>query len=347
MRVDWPDSGRVAQIAGALFIIMVGGCGSGEPPAPSGLKYTSPNLFPIGSAIAPLQPTVSGTVTQYSVAPALPAGLTINSTSGVVSGTPTAPTPATTYRITAQNSSGSVSFDLSIAVNASPGGIWVGTDPISLTPVLGLVAETGELFFNAGGAINGGVYYVGQFTVDGNTINADIDAIAMQSSHYPDSATWGMGTLGGQIIERTSIDGGVTVNTYPAPPAEGHTYSNSLSLTFSSQYNRASSLATIAGNYGPSSLALTISADGVLFAQDAVTGCVINGAITTIDTRFNMYAVTLSTMNCAAELGVPDGAQLKGLATLNNSQVPEYVLIRVADTVSAMKSAMTIAENRM
>jgi hypothetical protein len=74
---------------------------------------------------------------------------------------------------------------------------------------------------------------------------------------------------------------------------------------------------------------------------------VINGVITTIDTRFNMYAVTLSTMNCTTEFGVPDGAQLKGLATLNNSQSPEYVIIRAADTVSATKSAMEISMNRM
>ena len=232
-------------------------------------------------------------------------------------------------------------------VNASPGGIWVGTDPISLTPVLGLAAETGELFFDGGGAINGGVYYVGKFAVNGNTANANIDAIAMQNSHYPDGATWGTGTLGGQLVERTSIQGGITVNTHPVPPAEGHAYTESLSLTFSDQYNRASSLATIAGSYGPSSLALTISADGTLFAQDAVTGCVINGMITTIDVRFNMYAVALSTMNCASDFGVPNGAQLQGLATLNNSQAPEYVIIRAADTVSATKSAMEIVMNRM
>jgi hypothetical protein len=69
--------------------------------------------------------------------------------------------------------------------------------------------------------------------------------------------------------------------------------------------------------------------------------------ITTIDTRFNMYAVTLSPMNCAAEFGVPDGAQLKGLVTLNASQAPECVIIRAADTVSATKSAMTITMDRM
>ena len=60
-----------------------------------------------------------------------------------------------------------------------------------------------------------------------------------------------------------------------------------------------------------------------------------------------MYSIALSTMNCLAEFNVPDGAQLKGLATLNNSQSPEYVLIGAADTLSATKSAMTIAMNRM
>jgi len=77
-----------------------------------------------------------------------------------------------------------------------------------------------------------------------------------------------------------------------------------------------------------------------------ILGVQLNGTIRTIDPRFNMYAATLTTMNCAAEFGVPDGAQLKGLATLNNSQVPEYVIIRAADTVSATKSVMIIAANR-
>src|SRR5262245_57237362 len=120
MRVDWPDSRRAAQIAGALFIIIVTGCGGGSgssgPPAPSGLSYTSPNLYPVGLEIAPLQPAVSGTVTQYSVAPALPAGLTLNANTGEISGSPAAVSPATTYAITAENSSGSTSFRLSIAV---------------------------------------------------------------------------------------------------------------------------------------------------------------------------------------------------------------------------------------
>ncbi|MGO9930695.1 MAG: YncE family protein [Steroidobacteraceae bacterium] len=68
-----------------------------------------------GSAIVPLEPKVTGTVTQYSVAPTLPAGLTLDPSSGQITGTPTVPTAATVYTITAANSAGSTSFGLSIA----------------------------------------------------------------------------------------------------------------------------------------------------------------------------------------------------------------------------------------
>jgi len=231
--------------------------------------------------------------------------------------------------------------------NASPGGIWVGSDPISIMPVLGLVAESGELFFRSQGPTTAGVYFVGQFKTEGNAINANVDAITLPFSIYPDRGTTGTGAIGGHIVERTSIDGGVSITTDPTAIGGGRTWANALTLTFSPQYNRASSLATIAGTYGPGSLSLSISSNGALFAQDANTGCVINGTVSTIDTRFNMYAVTLSTMNCATEFGVPDGAQLHGLATLDNAQSPEYVLIGVSDTVSAKKSATMIAANRM
>src|SRR5262245_54287188 len=45
--------------------------------APSGLSYPSPQTYVVGAAITPLNPTVTGTVTSYSVSPALPAGLVL------------------------------------------------------------------------------------------------------------------------------------------------------------------------------------------------------------------------------------------------------------------------------
>ncbi len=85
--------------------------------APNGLSYTTPNLFIRGTAITNLTPTVSGgTVTEYTITPALPTGLSINSSTGVISGTPTVVSAATSYTVTATNSGGSTTFDISIRV---------------------------------------------------------------------------------------------------------------------------------------------------------------------------------------------------------------------------------------
>jgi putative Ig domain-containing protein len=97
-----------------------GGGGSGDKsggsgPPPSGLSYTSPQSYDVGTAITPLDPTVTGTVTSYSVAPALPAGLSLDATTGRISGTPTQPVRAT-YTITAANAAGNTTFALTIAV---------------------------------------------------------------------------------------------------------------------------------------------------------------------------------------------------------------------------------------
>jgi hypothetical protein len=69
-------------------------------------------------AISTLTPTVTGEVASYGVSPALPAGLSFNSGSGAISGTPTAITPKTTYTVTAKNSAGSTTASVSLAVNA-------------------------------------------------------------------------------------------------------------------------------------------------------------------------------------------------------------------------------------
>jgi streptogramin lyase len=55
----------------------------------------------------------------YTISPALPAGLTFNTTTGVISGTPTAVTAAANYTITAYNYYGSSSTAVNIAVSNS------------------------------------------------------------------------------------------------------------------------------------------------------------------------------------------------------------------------------------
>ncbi len=97
------------------------------PPPPSNLSYPSPNTFTQGVAITNLNPTVTGTVTSYSVSPALPAGLSLNTSTGVISGTPTIVTATATYTVTASNAGGSTSFGVVITVNANTNRFAVAT----------------------------------------------------------------------------------------------------------------------------------------------------------------------------------------------------------------------------
>ncbi len=86
----------------------------------------------------------SGTPT-YSISPSLPAGLTINASNGIISGTPQQAQPATSYTVTASGKSGSASAAVTITVQ-SPRGISPtaqqvsGTVGTAITPTQAYVA---------------------------------------------------------------------------------------------------------------------------------------------------------------------------------------------------------------
>ena len=87
------------------------------PNPPSALTYPSPPVYTKGVAIANLSPsTGGGGVMRYTATPKLPSGLRLNSTTGLISGTPLAPTPAATYTITATNTDGSTTASVSFTV---------------------------------------------------------------------------------------------------------------------------------------------------------------------------------------------------------------------------------------
>ena len=66
--------------------------------------------------MTPLAPTVSGTVSSYAVSPALPAGLSLDGSTGVISGTPKQAAAYNLYVVTASNSSGKTIRDVPIQV---------------------------------------------------------------------------------------------------------------------------------------------------------------------------------------------------------------------------------------
>ena len=89
--------------------------------APKALTYSTTSVvYTIGAVISNNVPAVTGTVTSWSITPALPAGLILNTSNGIISGTPTAEQTAKTYTITAGNAYGSASAVISITINHSP-----------------------------------------------------------------------------------------------------------------------------------------------------------------------------------------------------------------------------------
>ncbi len=94
---------------------------NGSAVPPTGLVYSTPTAtYPQGLAISPNVPSNGGgAISTYSVSPALPAGLVLNTSTGVITGTPTTPSGTATYTVTATNLGGSTTATLSITVIAS------------------------------------------------------------------------------------------------------------------------------------------------------------------------------------------------------------------------------------
>jgi hypothetical protein len=140
-------------IAVALFMGACGGGGGEAMPAPSNLQYAL-GTGEVGSPYGPYPPSVSGTVTGYSVSPALPAGLTLDPTSGVISGTPLAASSATTYTVTASNGAGAATAVLTLVVLApTPSGLTydhgypvTGTVGALLTPLVPTLTGHADAF---------------------------------------------------------------------------------------------------------------------------------------------------------------------------------------------------------
>ncbi|NGZ44610.1 hypothetical protein EWU23_08985, partial [Cytophagaceae bacterium 50C-KIRBA] len=191
--------------------------------APSGLSYNTPNVYTVGTTITALNPTVTGSVDSYSILPALPTGLSINTTTGVISGTPTATSAATDYTVTATNGFGNTTAVLRITVNAAapsalsyttPNVYSVGTGITSLTPtVTGTVTSysistplpTGLSFNTTTGVISGTPtvtspatdYTVTATNVTGSTtavVRITVNAAAPSALSYTTPNVYSVGT---------------------------------------------------------------------------------------------------------------------------------------------------------
>ena len=156
--------------------------------APSSLTY-SPNSFTLtkGTAMTTVTPTVSGgPVTSWSVSPSLPSGLSLDSSTGAISGTPSAVTSSATYTVTATNTGGSTTADVTIVVNdVAPSSLTYSPSSFTLTKGTAMTTVTPTA---SGGAIT--TWSVSPSLPSGLSLNASTGAISGTPTAVTSSATY-------------------------------------------------------------------------------------------------------------------------------------------------------------
>ena len=118
-----------------------------EPPEgiPPTVNYTNTSFsFTEGTAVNECPTTLSGDPTiTLSISPSLPAGLTFNTSTGCITGTPTETSVTTNYTVTATNSAGSDTDTFDIEIEAA------------LVPLAPTIEYSGTTFaFNTSDAVN-------------------------------------------------------------------------------------------------------------------------------------------------------------------------------------------------
>ncbi len=184
------------------------------------ISYATPQTYTVGNAIDPLSPINTGTTATYSISPSLPTGLSINSSTGVITGTPTTVTQLTAYTVTANNVAGSANFN--VVINT------VGLKPIiSYTapqPYIVNTAITPLLPTNMGSPATG--YSISPSLSTGFTFNSSTGAIsgiptvAVGEKTYTITATNSYGTNSCTVV----------ISTLTQKPAIGYTTPNIYTL---------------------------------------------------------------------------------------------------------------------
>ncbi len=253
MRVRTHATPRQTALLLGLSLGLAGlstGCGGGggsaaaapTTPAPTGLSYgAGAATYTKGTAIAPRTPTVGGgAVTSFTVTPALPAGLSLHPTTGILSGTPTAVAATATYTVHASNTGGSATATLSLTVNdLAPAFDYASTDLVigkdaALTPLAPTSTGGAVVAWSVSPALPAGLALSASTGVLSGTPTG---SAAPQA--YTVTATNSGGSLGKQL-NLTVIGAAPVIATFSAPAVV--TMGDPVTLTWATSGDPAAAL---------------------------------------------------------------------------------------------------------
>jgi gliding motility-associated-like protein len=251
---------------------------------PSALSYApASQTVRQGTAITNMTPTASGgAVASYSISPALPAGLSFNTTTGIISGTLTAQQTGTVvYTITATNTGGSTTGTVTLIYNTAPTDVALSSTSVAENAASGTTVGTlsatdsdaGDTFTYT--LVSGtGSTDNASFTIAGSTLRtAAVFDFETKSSY---SVRVRVTDAGGLTFEKAFTIGVTNVNEAPT--------------------NISASASSVAENAASGTTVATLSATDI-DAGDTFTYTLVSG---TGDTDNASFAITGSTLSTAA-----------------------------------------------
>jgi hypothetical protein len=244
------------------------------------------------------------------------------------------------------NSSGSSSSPPPPVVNQSVGGIWryqgTASNGDSVKSV-GLVSEDGRSVLFSQNLTNGCAEVgIGSLTTIGSTVSGHAQVAVVNFAFSPsvntncafsDGSTSATEVITGSVVPRSGLTLSGTVTTaggtvLPSQPA--------VTANFDSMYTTGSILGTLAGNWtGPTGVVMSINSNGVLFAQDPASGCVVNGQVAIINSSYDAYSVTATYSNCTGPAAVLNGVTASGLMAVDLSVSPAVLYVGYSAVVGS------------
>jgi hypothetical protein len=235
--------------------------------------------------------------------------------------------------------SGQCSIEIIIPPITMPNGIWRGVDSDG-REVVALVDRFSSFQFVDGlGNQGSGFLVVGT----GDVVDSNFQLVTQLGATFTDGTTAAECTFSGTIIERQTLT--VTENCMTGT---GLQFQEMLTLTFDDLYDRDSSLTIIAGAYQtPDGGTLSIGSDGLIFEQDAISGCVTNGQVGIAVSFANMYFFDYEIDNCIGADAIWNGSSFSGLAFLDNTFSPESLEYAVIGEVGGVPVSVVVRNDRI